>query len=65
MSSISGDSASGKCKRPVKDKVAGSVERFFSFCKYADTDQRHATSDNARSVAFVAHYNVDVEGRLD
>ena len=42
-----------------------SVERFFSFCKYTDTDQRYSMSDNARHVAFMAHYNGDVEGRLD
>ena len=25
----------------------GSVERFFSFCKYTDMDQRYSMSDNA------------------
>ena len=39
-----------------------SVEQFFSFCKYADTDERHAMADNARCLAFMAHYNVKVEG---
>ena len=43
----------------------GSVEQFFSFCKYTDTDQRHAIRDNARRVAFMAHDNGEVEGRLD
>ena len=43
----------------------GSVERFFSFCKYTDTDQRYSMSDNAHCVAFMAHYNGDVEGWLD
>ena len=43
----------------------GSVERFFSFCKYSDTDQRYSMSDNACRVAFMAHYNGDVAGRLD
>ena len=33
----------------------GSVERFFSFCKNTDTDQRHAMSDNAYYVALMAH----------
>ena len=28
----------------------GSVEQFFSFCKYTDTDQRYSMSDNARGV---------------
>ena len=32
----------------------GSVVRFFSFCKYTDTDQRYLMSDNAHCVAFVA-----------
>ena len=59
---------------PFKDGVlvlvcmvmgTSSVERFFSFCKYIDTDQRYSMSDNARRVAFMAHYNGDVEGRLD
>ena len=52
---------------PFKDRVlflvcmvmgTSSVERFFSFCKYADTDQRYSTSNNARRVAFMAHYMV-------
>ena len=42
----------------------GSVEQFFSFSKYTDTDQRHAMSDNARHVACMAHYG-EAEGRLD
>ena len=59
---------------PFKDHVlflvcmvmgTGSVERFFSFCKYIHTDQRYSMSDNARRVAFMAHYNGDMEGRLD
>ena len=59
---------------PFKDRVlflvcmvmgTGSVERFFSFCKFTDTDQRYSMSDNARRVAFMAHYNGEVEGRLD
>ena len=33
----------------------GSVERFFSFSKCTDTDQRYSMSDNARRVAFMAH----------
>ena len=43
----------------------GSVERFFSFCKYTDMDQRYSMSDNAHRVAFMAHYNGDAEGWLD
>ena len=43
----------------------GSVGRFFSFCKYTDTDQRYSMSDNACRVAFMAHYNGGVEGWLD
>ena len=43
----------------------GSVERFFSFCKYTDMDQRYSISDNAHCVAFMAHYNGDAEGWLD
>ena len=59
---------------PFKDRVlflvcmvmgTGFVERFFSLYKYSDTDQRYSMSDNARRVAFMAHYNGDVEGRLD
>ena len=59
---------------PFKDHVSflvcmvmgtGSVERFFSFCKYTDPGQRYSMSDNDRPVAFMAHYNGDVEGRLD
>ena len=59
---------------PFEDRVlflvcmvmgTGSVERFFSVCKYTDTDQRFSMSNNARRVAFMAHYNGDVEGRLD
>uniref|UniRef100_A0A7S4LGP9 Uncharacterized protein n=1 Tax=Eutreptiella gymnastica TaxID=73025 RepID=A0A7S4LGP9_9EUGL len=59
---------------PFEDRVlflvcmvmgTGSVERFFSFCKYIHTDQRYSMSDNAHRVAFMAHYNGDVEGRLD
>ena len=61
MSFSSWDSDSGKGKRPVKRGKG----QFFSFCKYTDTDQRHSMSDNARRVAFMAHYNGDVEGRLD
>ena len=43
----------------------GSVERFFLFCKYTDTDQRYAMSGIARRVAFMADYNGEMEGRLD
>ena len=42
-----------------------SVERFFSFCKDTDTDQRYSMSDNAHRVAFMAHCNGDREGWLD
>ena len=41
------------------------AERFFSFYRYTNTHQRHAMSDNAHCVAFMAHYDGDVEGRLD
>ena len=34
----------------------GSVERFFSFAKYTDTDQRHGLHDNGRCLAFMTHY---------
>ena len=59
---------------PFKERVlflvcmvmgTGSVERFFLFCKYTDTDQRYSSSHNARHVAFMAHYNGDVQRRLD
>ena len=59
---------------PFKDRVpflvcmmmgTGSVERFFSFGKFTDMDQRYSMSDNAHCVAFMAHCNGDVEGRLD
>ena len=43
----------------------GSVVRFFSFAKYTDTNQRHALHDNGRRLAFMTHYNGDLEGRLD
>ena len=43
----------------------GSVEWFFSFCKYTDMDQRYSMSNNAHCVAFMAHYNGDAEGCLD
>ena len=43
----------------------GSVERFFSFAKYTDTDQRHGLDRNGRRQAFMTHYNGDLEGRLD
>ena len=43
----------------------GFVQQLFSFCKYTDTYRRHAMIDNASRVAFMAHYNGDVEGRLD
>ena len=43
----------------------GSVERFFSFAKYTDTDQRHGVDDNGCRQAFMTHYNGDLEGRLD
>ena len=41
----------------------------FCFCvpkmSCTDTDQRHSMNDNSRHVAFMAHCNGDVEGRLD
>ena len=43
----------------------GSVERFFSFCKFTDTDQTYSMRDNARRVGFMAHYDGDVAGWLD
>ena len=43
----------------------GSVEPFFSFAKYTDTDQRHGLDDNGRRQAFMTHYNGDLEGRSD
>ena len=43
----------------------GSVERFFSFAKCTDTDQRHGLHDNGRRLACMTHYNGDLEGRLD
>ena len=49
----------------INNKSHQKNERFFSFCKYTDTDQRYSMSDNARREAFMAHYNGDVEGWLD
>ena len=43
----------------------GSVERFFSFAKYTDTDRRHGLDDTGRQQAFMTHYNGDLEGQLD
>ena len=45
--------------------AAPTLAQFFLFCKYTDTDQRYSMRDNARHVAFMAHSNGDVEGRLD
>ena len=43
----------------------GSVDRFFSFAKYTDTDQRHGLHDKGGRLAFMTHYNGNLEGRLD
>ena len=43
----------------------GSVERFFSFATYTNTDQRHGLDDNGSRQVFMTHYNGDLEGRLD
>ena len=46
----------------MKTMVMGtsSVERFSSFLKYTDTDQRHALDHNGRCQVFMAHYNGDM-----
>ena len=43
----------------------GSVERFFSFAKYTDTDQQHGLDDTGRWQAFMTQYNGDLEERLE
>ena len=36
-----------------------------SFAKYTDTDQGHGLHDNGCHLAFMTHYNGDLEGPLD
>ena len=43
----------------------GSVEHFFSFAKYTDTNQMHGLHDNGCRLAFVTHYKGGLEGCLD